>query len=70
MKLFFLDDARQHKPSRAGIGSLIAVGGISLTDSAVGDLEKSIDSLCRTDYGFPPGEEFKWSPGPRIVDEE
>lgn len=63
MKLFFLDDARQRKPSRAGMGSLIAVGGISLTDSAVGDLEKSIDSLCRTDYGFPPGEEFKWSPG-------
>lgn len=52
MKLFFLDDARQRSPYRQGC--LVAVGGISLGDSAVGIVERSIDSLCRNTYGFPP----------------
>jgi hypothetical protein len=46
MELFFLDDRRQNSPSREGMGSLIAVGGIRVSGEAVGDLEKAIDSLC------------------------
>jgi len=62
MDFFFADDARQRTPSRSGMGPLVAVGGIHVPDQAVGELETAIDNLCdRT--GFPPGEEFKWSPG-------
>lgn len=63
MKLFFLDDARQNSPSRAGMGRLIAVAGFCLADTLVGEMERAIDALCRDTYNFPPGEEFKWSPG-------
>src|SRR6266481_6646039 len=63
VKLFFLDDARQNSPSRAGMGRLIGVGGVCVSGENVGQLERTLDSLCRQNYGFPPGEEFKWSPG-------
>lgn len=63
MELFFLDDTRQNTPSRNGMGPLVAVGGIRISGTNVGALEKAIDSLCLNNYGFPPGEEFKWSPG-------
>jgi hypothetical protein len=63
MKLFFLDDARQNSPSRPGMHPLIAAGGFCLPDSEVARLERSIDSLCRDRYGFPPNQEFKYSPG-------
>jgi hypothetical protein len=66
MKLFFLDDARQRSPYRPGMGCLVAVGGISLGDSGIGIVERSIDSLCRNTYEFPSGEEFKWSPGRQL----
>jgi hypothetical protein len=45
------------------MGPLVAVGGIRVLGDAVGDLEAAVDALCREKYGFPPGEEFKWSPG-------
>jgi hypothetical protein len=63
VKLFFLDDARQNAPSRAGMGPLVAVGALSVDGSVVGVLERAIDALCRAKYSFPPNEEFKWSPG-------
>lgn len=33
-----------------------------MPSGAIGELEKQIDALCKNS-GFPPGEEFKWSPG-------
>lgn len=62
MDVFFADDARQRNPSRSGMGSLVSIGGIHVPSQAVGELEKAINNLC-DDFGFPPGEEFKWSPG-------
>ena len=62
MDFFFADDARQRTPSRPEMGPLVAVGGIHVPDQAVAELESAIDSLCEQ-TGFPPGEEFKWSPG-------
>ncbi|MEW6233637.1 MAG: DUF3800 domain-containing protein [Chloroflexota bacterium] len=62
MEFFFTDDARQGRPSRPGMGPLVAIGGILVPGQAVWHLERAIDTLC-ADYGFPQGEEFKWSPG-------
>ncbi|HHV63161.1 MAG TPA: DUF3800 domain-containing protein [Firmicutes bacterium] len=62
MDLFFADDARQNRPSRAGMGPLVATGGIYVPAKSVRNLERVLDNLC-TDCGFPPREQFKWSPG-------
>lgn len=62
MDFFFGDDARQRNPSRAGMGPLVAIGGVQVAAQAVRDLERTLDTLCM-EYGFPLGEEFKWSPG-------
>jgi hypothetical protein len=43
------------------MGPLVAVGGLHVVGSEVRDLELRLDELCRS-AGFPPGEEFKWSP--------
>ncbi|HEX2057993.1 MAG TPA: DUF3800 domain-containing protein [Actinomycetota bacterium] len=64
MDAWFVDDTKQRNPSRPGMGSLLAVGGIRIPDGAVGGLERQLQDLCRT-TGFPegPSGEFKWSPG-------
>ncbi|HLV99848.1 MAG TPA: DUF3800 domain-containing protein [Ktedonobacterales bacterium] len=64
MQLFFADDSRQQRPSRPGMGPLVAIGGISIPDEAVYHLERACDALCEQ-FGFPLGiaGEFKWSPG-------
>lgn len=62
MRFFFADDSRQLKPSRPGMGPLVAIGGIDVPADGVRDLETAIDALCG-EFGFPPGEAFKWSPG-------
>jgi hypothetical protein len=62
MDFIFADDAQQKQPSRPGMGPLVAVAGICVPGEAVGKLEGEIEALC-ADYGFPAGEEFKWSPG-------
>ena len=62
MHVFFADDARQDNPSRPDLGPRVAIGGIGVAGEVLGALEKEIDHLC-DEYGFPPGEEFKWSPG-------
>lgn len=59
---FFVDGAEQQRPSRDGMGPLVAVGGLLVPGESVRDLERAIDDLCR-DFGFPAGQEFKWSPG-------
>jgi hypothetical protein len=62
MDLFIADDARQRTPTREGMGSLVAAGGLYFTGNGwVGATERAIDAMC-TEAGFPPGEEFKWSP--------
>lgn len=66
MDLFFADDAGQRNPSRPGMGPLVAIGGIHVPSQGVRDLEREIDDICVNECGFPPGEEFKWSPGPNL----
>ena len=59
---FFADDSRQRNPSRPGMGHLIAIGGINVPAEEVGEIGRCLDNLC-AEFGFPPNEEFKWSPG-------
>jgi hypothetical protein len=61
MDLFAIDDSEQRRPTRDGMGPLVAVGGLHVPGEQVRGLELSLDALCR-EFGFPPGEEFKWSP--------
>ena len=62
MNLFFVDDASQKTPTREGMGALLAVGGICVPEDSLKDLESQIELVCN-EFGFPPGEIFKWSPG-------
>lgn len=64
MRLLFLDDAGQRAPSRPGMGRLVAVGGVIVKEEVLGDLEHQLNSICRDEFNFPPGEVFKWSPSP------
>lgn len=64
MDLVVIDDSKQKKPSRDGMGSLIGVGGFHLPSSSVRNLTLTLDAICDT-YGFPSDEEFKWSPDRR-----
>ena len=59
---FFADDSAQRRPSRPGMGPLVAVGGLLVPGETLRDLEHGLEALC-TGYGFPAGQEFKWSPG-------
>lgn len=61
MYLIFVDDARQ-KPSRPGIkGHLVAAGAIAVPADRARQVEKEIAAISN-EFGFPAGEEFKWSP--------
>lgn len=62
MQFFFGDDSRQASPTREGMQSLIAAGGVLVDGANLAALERSLESLC-SDTGFPANEEFKWSPG-------
>ena len=64
MDLFAIDDSAQKKPSRSGMGPLVAVGGVRIPGENLRALEVGLDELC-AENGFPRGEEFKWSPGRR-----
>jgi hypothetical protein len=61
MHLIFVDDSKQARPTRPGVGSLVAAGAVMLDADSARSAEKALDSLCR-DVGFPAGDEFKWSP--------
>ena len=61
LDIFFADDSRQRNPTRQRMGCLVAVGGIYVPGDRVNNLERRIGQIC-TDAGFPPEEEFKWSP--------
>lgn len=59
--LAFIDDAKQ-RPSRPGIqGRMVAAGAISLLADNARRAELALRQTCE-DFGFPPAEEFKWSP--------
>ena len=57
----FADDSRQKSPSRKGMGSLVALGGLHVPADELSALEKSLQSICEK-TGFPRDEQFKWSP--------
>jgi hypothetical protein len=61
MDIFFADDSVQRAPTREGMNKLVGVGGIYVPSESVNALERQINQLCVA-AGFPPGEEFKWSP--------
>lgn len=52
----------QRNCTRERMGTLVAVGGVSVQEEKLRPLEGAVDALC-DEYGFPPGEVFKWSPG-------
>ncbi len=60
--VFFTDDSRQQNPSRSGMNCLVATGAIRVASERVRDANLSLDKLCG-EAGFPPHQEFKWSPG-------
>lgn len=61
MHLAFVDDSKQTKPSREGIGAAVACGGFFLDADDARVAEAALDVLCEQ-TGFPEGDEFKWSP--------
>ena len=61
MYIFFADDSTQSHPSRAGMGALVATGGLFISCDQIASLERNLASICRN-CGLPPREEFKWSP--------
>lgn len=61
MQFIFADDATIKSPTRPGMRPLIALGGVWVHHDQVADLERSLEQICKS-YGFPPHEEFKWSP--------
>lgn len=61
MYLFFADDSQQDRPSRHGMGPLIAIGGIGMPAHQIRLIEREVNTICES-YGFPDDEEFKWSP--------
>jgi hypothetical protein len=65
MDLFAIDDSKQRKPTRDGMGPLVAVGGLHVPGDKVRQLELELDALCGQ-FGFPPGAEFKWSPDKKM----
>jgi len=62
MDVIFVDDAAQKAPSRPGMHSVLGVGGIHVSEGSLQELESQIETVC-TEFGFPPNEIFKWSPG-------
>jgi hypothetical protein len=44
------------------MAAIVAFGGIRVAGDHLAALNRSLDSVCREKYGFPRGEEFKWSP--------
>jgi len=62
MHFIFADDSVQKRPSRPGMGQLIAIGGYCVQAERVKQLNSMIEEVCSR-YGFPERNIFKWSPG-------
>src|SRR6266849_7304975 len=54
--MFFADDARQNNPTRPGMKSLVAIGGINAPAEEVGNISRTLDDIC-TKFGFPANQE-------------
>lgn len=61
MHVFFADDAKQSQPSRVRMGPLLASGGLFVDGDKLAKMESAVNAVC-SKAGFPPNEEFKWSP--------
>lgn len=62
MYVALVDDSTHKKPSRPGVmGTLVGAGAICVPGDVVKDAEAALEAACAT-FGFPQGEEFKWSP--------
>ncbi len=61
LDIFLADDSIQRNPARQRMGRLVAAGGIHVPSERVNNLERRIGQTC-ANAGFPPNEEFKWSP--------
>lgn len=61
MHLAFIDDAKQ-TPTRLGFkGKLVSVAALCVRADGARATERALEATC-DEYGFPDGEEFKWSP--------
>lgn len=68
MDLILVDDSKQRKPSRPGMGDLVAVGGLRVPSGSVKALMPTLDETC-TEYGFPScKDEFKVVAGAARLD--
>jgi hypothetical protein len=65
MRFFFADDSKQDSPTRAGMGPLVAIGGVMVSHRELDSLQDAIEESCES-AGFPSGEPFKWSPGSEL----
>lgn len=65
MIFIFADDSRQEQPTREGMGPLVATGGFAIDADKAKSLETTLERVC-DEFDFPDGEEFKWSPGPKL----
>jgi len=68
MDILFADDSNQEKPSRPGMGPLIAAGYIYVPGDNVKSLEDGLRKICEK-FHFPPDSdfsEFKWSPNSKL----
>lgn len=61
MQLAFLDDSEEKQPRRAGLGHLVAVGGVVVPENSVAAYSTGLAGICK-DLGVPEGTELKWSP--------
>ncbi len=60
MQFFFGDDSAQ-QGARAGMGKVVAFGGILTASDQLRPLSSKIDEIAEK-YGIPDKEEIKWSP--------
>jgi len=65
MRFFFADDSKQKKPTRDGMGPLVAIGGVMVSHRELDGLQDDIEAACKK-AGFPAEEAFKWSPGSEL----
>jgi Protein of unknown function (DUF3800) len=62
MDLILVDDSKQAKPTRPGMGPLVGAGGLHVPSTSIRSLAGALDEIC-LGHGFPtPQDEFKWSP--------
>jgi Protein of unknown function (DUF3800) len=61
VRIAFLDDSAQPRPTRDGLGGLVALGAIVVDEAALDPWAEEFRGLCRR-LGLPPGTEVKWSP--------